>query len=126
MTLFQVLAVVVLGCLFVLTVLAMLRGWATRRDAFIWTLVWLAAAIAIVWPQSTVVIARMLGIGRGADLILYCSVVVMLVGFLMVYVRLRRIRREMTLLVRRMALRDAVMQTPNTAAGSEQSWSPRG
>jgi hypothetical protein len=117
MTLFQILAIVVLVCLFVLTVFAMLRGWATRRDAFIWTMVWLAAAIAIVWPQSTVVIARMLGIGRGADLILYCSVVVMLIGFLMVYVRLRRIRREMTLLVRRLALRDALIRQPDVGRG---------
>jgi hypothetical protein len=36
----------------------------------------------------------------------------MMTGFLMVYVRLRRIRREMTLLVRQLAIRDAVITPP--------------
>ena len=34
------------------------------------------------------------------------SVVVMMIGFMMVYVRLRRLRRDLTLMVRELALRD--------------------
>ncbi len=112
MNLFQTLALVVVGGLFILTLVATLRGWATRREGFLWALVWVAAVVAIVWPDATTIIARKLGIKRGADLILYCAVVVMMIGFLMVYVRLRRIRRELTLLVRQLAIRDAVITSP--------------
>ena len=110
MNLFQTLALVAIAALFVLTLVAAVRGWATRRDALLWALLWLVAGVAIMWPGVTKVIANALGIGRGADLVLYCAVVVMMLGFLMVYVRLRRIRREMTLLVRELAMRDAVSE----------------
>lgn len=104
---FQALALIVLAVLFVGSVAATAKGWIRRRAGIAWTLVWAAAAIAIVRPDFTAVIAKWLGIGRGADLVLYCAVVTMLVGFLMVYSRLSNLRREMTLLVRHFAIRDA-------------------
>ncbi len=110
MNLFQTLALIAIAALFVLTLIAAVRGWATRRDALLWALLWLVAGVTIMWPGVTKVIANALGIGRGADLVLYCAVVVMMIGFLMVYVRLRRIRREMTLLVRELAIRDAISE----------------
>ena len=66
-----------------------------------------AATAAAIWPGATTSIAGVLGIGRGADLILYCAVVAMLLGFWMTYVRLTQLRREITLLVRRNTLQDA-------------------
>ena len=108
MTLFQILALIVVGCLFVVTVIAMLTGRVARRDGILWSIAWLAAGAAITWPGVTAVVARVLGIGRGTDLVMYCAVVMMLVGFLMVYVRLRRLQRDMTLLVRHLAIREAV------------------
>ena len=114
---FQVLALAVVFSLLILSLLAMRWGWATRRESLIWALVWLVAV--------TSVIARALGIGRGADLVLYCAVVVMMVGFLMVYVRMRRIRRELTLLVRELAIRDAVVtsvaEPPDKASTSNEN-----
>lgn len=127
MSLFQVLALSIVGCLFVASIVAMWRGWGTLRESVTWALVWLAAAVAIIWPGVTKLIANVLGIGRGADLLLYCAVVVMMVGFLMVYVRLRRIRRELTLLVRHLAIRDAVINTSPgaTEAGSNPDQPPQ-
>ena len=108
MSLFQVLALITVACLFLLTVVAVWRAWITKRESMIWIVVWLVAATALVSPKMTSVLARAMGIGRGADLLLYCSVVVMMIGFLMIYVRLRRLRREMTLLVRHLAIHEAV------------------
>ena len=111
MSLFQLLVIVLAGCLFVGCLAAMAKGWLSRREGLIWAAVWLAAGITVAWPRLTAVIARALGIGRGADLVLYCSVIVMIVGFLMVYSRLRAVRRDLTLLVRRMAIAEAVTTT---------------
>ncbi len=115
MNLFQILALVVVVCLLVLTVVAAVRGWFTRRETILLSALWLAAGVAIIWPGVTKAVANLLGIGRGADLVFYCSVVVMMVGFVMIYARLRRIRRELTLLVRHLAIRDATIKSPLSA-----------
>jgi len=105
--LFQIIALCVMGLLLALTLIALVRGWATRRESLLWSMVWIAGGAAISWPEMTKDIAKRLGIGRGADLLLYCAVVVMLVGFLMIYARLRRLRSELTLIVRHLAIKDA-------------------
>ena len=110
--LFQILAVAIVGGLFALSVVAMFRGWATRREGLTWAFVWLCTGVAIVRPDLTVLVAGALGIGRGADLVLYCAVIVMLIGFFMVYARLRRLRRDLTLLSRHLAIRDATPTSP--------------
>lgn len=109
MSLFQIVFIIVVACLLSAGLVALFKGWASRREGVIWTLVCLAAGVAILWPQTTTRLARVLGIGRGTDLLLYCAVVVMMIGFLMVYARIRYLRREITLLVRQLALRDATV-----------------
>ena len=106
-TTFQTMAVVVLGSLVALTLTGACLGRVTRREGVGWTLLWLCAAAAILRPEWTGHVARVLGIGRGADLVLYCAVVVMMVGFMMVYLRMRRFQRELTLVVRHLAIQEA-------------------
>ncbi|MBU0717710.1 MAG: DUF2304 domain-containing protein [Planctomycetes bacterium] len=120
MSTFQVLALGFLACLIVGTVVAMVKRSGVHRDNLLWLLLWVLAGLAIAWPDLTAIVAAALGIGRGADLVLYCAVVVMMVGFLMVYVRLRRLRRDLTLLVRHLALRDATA-TAGPISRSEES-----
>lgn len=107
MNVFQVLSLLVVAAMFVATLAPFVRSGFVRRDALAWCLAWAAAGVAIAWPQLTASVARMLGIGRGADLVLYCAVVVMMIGFLMVYTRLRQVRRDLTLVVRHLALLEA-------------------
>lgn len=104
MNVFQVLSLLVVAAMFVATLAPFVRSGFVRRDALAWCLAWAAAGVAIAWPQLTARVARMLGIGRGADLVLYCAVVVTMIGFLMVYTRLRQVRRDLTLVVRHLAL----------------------
>ena len=129
MNLFQIIAIAAVGLLLVLILAAVGRGWTTRREGLVWSLVFLAAGTAILWPRVTGVIAKVMGIGRGADLLLYCAVVTMMIGFLMTYSRLQRLRRELTLLVRQLAIERAVVNPslePSTGstvvegAGEEQ------
>ncbi len=107
-TLFQIILVAGAAFLLIATIVAVIKGWATRREGLLWAVVCVAAGVTVSNPGIIGKLAKGLGIGRGADLLLYIAVVVMLIGFLMVYTRLRQIRREMTLLVRELAIRDAV------------------
>lgn len=118
MTLFQILLLALTGLLFVATLIATIKGGVAHREGLIWCMVWLVAGFAVAVPGMTVVVARFLGIGRGADLILYCSVIVMLAGFLMVYTRLRALRRDLTRVVRELAILDADRRHDESTVGA--------
>lgn len=107
MTSFQWIAFVVLGISFTVTLALTVRRRIGPRVGFAWGLLWIAAAIAIARPELTATIAHALGIGRGADLVLYFAILGMVFGFFMVYVRLRRIESDLTRIVRELALRSA-------------------
>ncbi|MBI82952.1 MAG: hypothetical protein CMJ81_07130 [Planctomycetaceae bacterium] len=104
---FQVVAIIGLTLLSGATVVAHLRHWMRRGACFFWCGLWIAVGGACLWPNKMSSLAHFLGIGRGADLVSYCGVVAMLVGFWMVYIRLLRLRREVTLMVRRLAILEA-------------------
>lgn len=103
---FQILFGGLMALLATLSLSAVARRSVTRREGLLWTALCVAAALAVLWPGSISAVARRLGIGRGADLVSYLAVVVLFVGFLATYVRLRALRRQLTLLVRRLALSD--------------------
>jgi len=84
-----------------------LRGRIRLRGALPWIGLWCASAVAFAWPDATGVVARKLGVDRGADLISYLSVLAMLAGFFLVSLRLRGLNRQITLLVRQLAISDA-------------------
>ena len=109
MSVFQYLVSALLVALVYLTLRAAVRGGIRRRVAAFWLLVWIAAGTAALWPQGTLLAARALGIGRGADLVMYCSVLAMLAGFFYIYTRFRRLDRAFTLLVRRLAIENPLL-----------------
>jgi hypothetical protein len=107
MNLFQSLVLLLFSVLFALTVSAGMRGTVRMRIVVFWASLWVLGSIAVVWPRSTFLLARALGIGRGADLVLYSSVLVMIVAFFYTYTRFKRVERQLTLLVRRLAIQNA-------------------
>ena len=120
---FQWLSIALFTALAVLTVSAGMRGQVRKRIVAFWLMVWVGGGVVLVWPRSTAIVAHALGIGRGADLLMYSSVLVMLTGFFYVYTRFRRLDRQITLLVRRLAIENAAqpgdMQAPKPAASDE-------
>jgi len=112
MNAFQGLVLMLFSLLAAVTLSAALRGLVRKRIALLWLSLWRLGALATIWPRSTMLVARWLGIGRGADLLLYLSVLLMLVGFFYVYGRFRRLDRQITLLVRRLALDNAQPPAP--------------
>jgi hypothetical protein len=116
MSAFQIAALLVLAFLLVGSVTMVVRRHLARRVGLFWVAVWLAAAAAIIRPDSTRAVAGVLGIGRGADLVLYCFVLAVLIGFYAVYVRLRRLDAALTQLVRHLALQQVL--SPERSADS--------
>jgi hypothetical protein len=104
MTLFQTIVVPLFVLLFLERLNALRHGRAGRGLALMWAAVWLGAAVAVAFPGLTSAIGTFLGIGRGADLVLYCGIIAMFLGFFSVYVRMRRIEAQLTELVRQIAI----------------------
>lgn len=90
------------------------RGRSPRRNGLFWTAVWLAAGYLILNPLLTTRIAGWLGIGRGADLLLYIAILAGLAGSFYFYVRHRRLEVVVTEIIRREALRSAVQGNRKT------------
>ena len=104
MTLFQTLFVPLCGMISLAVLVRTLRGHGLRRNGLVWAAVWLAAAGLIAFPGATQGIARLLGIGRGADLVLYLAILSGLATSLYFYTRFRRLEATLTGILRREAL----------------------
>lgn len=107
LTSFQLLAFVILGASFVVTIVLTVRHRIAPRVGFAWGLLWISAAVAIARPELTAIVARFLGIDRGTDVVLYFAILGMFFGFFFVYLRLRRIETDLTRIVREMAIHGA-------------------
>ncbi len=119
---FQIFGFLLLGCLIVVNIVRVLHNRATWRSSAVWCALWLLAAIAIWKPDLTTRLASVLGIGRGADLVFYCAILGMFTGFFWVYLRLRQLDANLTLLTRALALAQARNDepTPSVITNSEK------
>lgn len=78
---------------------------ASKRLAF--GLFVLLNIYAVLRPEDVTALARMVGVGRGTDLIVYLLVVAFVFGMLNTYLRDREISQHLTNLARQIAIRDA-------------------
>jgi hypothetical protein len=85
----------------------MLRGGGARHQAMqrIMLLFFMvAAASSVFFPQLWTYAARLVGVGRGADLLLYITVLAFLGFIVTTYRRFRRTEKDITELARKVAL----------------------
>ena len=73
----------------------------------------LGATCFVLFPNATNVIAHHLGVGRGADLLLYMNVFATVHGFLLLYAKTRKLEQKLTTQVRSLAIRDAQFLSPD-------------
>lgn len=114
MNLFQYLALPVTGGLLIWNLFRLITGKPSRAIAFLGSLIWLIASIAILSPELTMQIAGFLGIGRGADLVLYILVISFLIFVFYTYQQFQKLESHLTEIVRQMAL-----QNPGKSAWNE-------
>lgn len=73
----------------------------------LWGLFWLAVLVFGLVPNLSNEITSRLGIGRGADLFFFFSILILLYLNFLLLGRLERVKSELTELTRAIALRDA-------------------
>jgi hypothetical protein len=107
MTPFQWLTLPILGLLLVWEGVRLGRGLGSRWFTLFRAVVWASAAAAIADPNLTQRVAGALGIGLGANLVLYVFVLTFLGTSFFLYARLLQMQQQITVLVRYLAIREA-------------------
>lgn len=100
----------VLGAL-VLTALALTAYRYHRRqmrvlDMLFWSALWTVALAAIVFQDMIGFVAHLFGIGRGVDVVIYLSLVLVFYVIFRLHMRINQLDAHITTLVRHLALTD--------------------
>jgi hypothetical protein len=73
----------------------------------------LGGAVVILYPDVSTRLANHIGIGRGADLLLYIFIIFSLFHHVNIAARFKHLERQMTAVVRSIALAEALRETPS-------------
>lgn len=84
-------------------------------DIVLLTAMTACAAVFIIWPNLTNTIAARFGVGRGADLVFYVSILIFWFVVLKLYARIRKLEQTLTQIIREDALNKA--QEPTSQSG---------
>ena len=66
-----------------------------------------AAVVFILFPEITNQLARNLGVGRGADLVFYTSIIIFWYVILKLYARIRKLEQVLTIFIRKKSIEEA-------------------
>ena len=81
------------------------RGGMIRFGAMLfWLGIWTVAIIAIFYPETTTSFAKLLGIGRGVDVILYISIAILFYLVFRLHIYVEDLRTEISQLIRELSL----------------------
>lgn len=107
MSRFQWIALAVIGCILVLEMIQVFKKGSLNLQSGLRILVWAAAAIGIAFPDFVSQVARMIGIGRGADAVIYVVSLSFIATTFYFYSRYLRLQRQMTDLARYITIQEA-------------------
>lgn len=82
------------------------RDAVTRTEAFLWSVLWVSIVVVVWRPETASLVARFFGVGRGADFVVYLSVVALFWLVFRLFLRTESLERQITTLVREDALQD--------------------
>lgn len=76
------------------------------REFLFWLVFWMAVAVAILMPKFTVFLANYLGVGRGADLVVYASLIFVFYMIFRIFSRQNKIEKDISKIVEEIAKRN--------------------
>ncbi len=79
----------------------------TRQEFIVWLVFWVLVAIAVAVPKQTDGVAQFLGVSRGADLLVYISIIVLFFSLFKIKVSVVTLSRNITALSKKIAVDNA-------------------
>lgn len=109
---FQLITLPLVALLFVRCVYRLIRSSRSKVGSFAGAVIWFTAGVAILRPEVTNELAELLGIGRGADLLLYLLAITFLASVFYFYQKSHRLESDLTRVVRRLAVQEGTKRWP--------------
>lgn len=101
----------ILGGIILLILVGVLQRFRARhlsaRSSLLWGFVWVCAGVALIFPETTTIIANHLGIGRGTDFVLYIGFAFIFFLLFRIQLKIETLSREITVAVRKDAIESA-------------------
>lgn len=101
----QILLLLLIVFTFSRTVLRAKEGKVMLGEFIFWFSLWASGLILVIWPNTATIVADKIGVGRGADAVIYTSLVILFYLLFRTHVELENLRHEITKLVQEIALR---------------------
>ena len=83
------------------------EGTISLGTFFFWTAIWVLATVGIIRPDFTTYLAKNLGIGRGADVVVYASIMILFYLLFRTHIMIENLRHEITQVIRELSLKEA-------------------
>ena len=77
-----------------------------KLEASFWVLFWLATIFVAIFPTSIGIIAELIGVGRGVDLLIYGVIILLSYMIFRLYAKLENTEKKITKIVRTIAIKD--------------------
>lgn len=77
----------------------------TKGEFVLWTFVWISVIIVAFIPQVIIKLSEVFGLGRGMDLAILTSIILLLYLIFKAYVKIEMLEQEITELVRKLAVK---------------------
>ena len=88
------------------TIVQFRKGGLTLAWLLFWVVFWLAVGVVVVLPKTTDILANIVGVGRGADFIIYISIIGLFFLVFKMFAKIESVEQEITRLVRKLAIED--------------------
>jgi small membrane protein len=83
-------------------------NWKAKKislwQGIVWVVVWIILIVLTIAPEISSAISQFLGIGRGTDLIIYLSIIVLFYLVYLMYMKMEKLEMNITGLVRNIAI----------------------
>jgi hypothetical protein len=86
------------------------------QEFILWTIFWFMVGFVVIFPQTTAYVANLVGVGRGVDLVIYLAILILFYLVFRILVRLDKIEKNITQIIRQDALNKAAESQKNGSA----------
>ena len=107
MTLVQFIIVGLAALIIFKTILNFKEKKVTFKLFIFWTALWIIIMVAAVLPKITTFFSEILGIGRGVDVAVYFSIILIFFLLYRIIIHLEKIDQEITQIIRHLALKNS-------------------
>ena len=106
MNLFQFVFLIFISISLYKVVIKIKSGQLSIKESFVWIFAWVLGAIIIFDPGLSIKVSTIFGIGRGADLIIYSSIILLYYISYKVYLKIDELQKKLKELSTKIALKD--------------------